>query len=183
MRNFDRGNKFGGARGGNDFHKKSFGDRPRFGGGRDSERPAMHQAVCAKCDKECEVPFRPVDGRPVFCNACFRQQDNGGFGGEAKSFGKPSFQERRPRFEERRPSFADTNNGMNKNTDQFKAQFDILNAKLDQLLKALKPVAPVEVATYQPEEKEEVKPAKIAKDGLGKIKTATKKVAAKKKKK
>jgi CxxC-x17-CxxC domain-containing protein len=31
----------------------------------------MHKAVCSNCKKECEVPFKPKDGRPVYCKECF----------------------------------------------------------------------------------------------------------------
>jgi len=31
----------------------------------------MHQAVCADCGKECEVPFEPREGRPVYCSECY----------------------------------------------------------------------------------------------------------------
>ncbi len=31
----------------------------------------MHKATCSDCGKECEVPFKPTDGRPVYCNECF----------------------------------------------------------------------------------------------------------------
>lgn len=31
------------------------------------------KAVCADCGKECEVPFKPTEGRPVKCNDCFRK--------------------------------------------------------------------------------------------------------------
>jgi len=27
----------------------------------------MHKAVCAECGKECEVPFKPDQNRPVEC--------------------------------------------------------------------------------------------------------------------
>jgi len=33
----------------------------------------MHTAVCASCGKECEVPFEPRSGRPVYCRECFAQ--------------------------------------------------------------------------------------------------------------
>lgn len=33
----------------------------------------MYKAVCANCGKECEVPFEPKNGRPVYCNDCFRK--------------------------------------------------------------------------------------------------------------
>ncbi|MFW6150654.1 MAG: zinc-ribbon domain containing protein [Chloroflexota bacterium] len=35
-------------------------------------RRQMYPAVCARCGKECEVPFEPRDGRPVYCSECFR---------------------------------------------------------------------------------------------------------------
>jgi CxxC-x17-CxxC domain-containing protein len=31
----------------------------------------MHKAICADCKKECEVPFKPRDDRPVYCRDCF----------------------------------------------------------------------------------------------------------------
>ena len=31
----------------------------------------MHKATCSDCGKECEVPFKPTEGRPVYCNECF----------------------------------------------------------------------------------------------------------------
>ena len=33
----------------------------------------MHKAVCADCRKECEVPFKPTEGRPVYCRDCYRK--------------------------------------------------------------------------------------------------------------
>jgi CxxC-x17-CxxC domain-containing protein len=34
----------------------------------------MHKATCSECGKECEVPFKPADGRPVFCKDCFMKK-------------------------------------------------------------------------------------------------------------
>ncbi len=31
----------------------------------------LYQAVCADCQKRCEVPFRPSGERPVYCPECF----------------------------------------------------------------------------------------------------------------
>lgn len=43
-----------------------------FGGSRDNFGPReMHKAVCSKCKKECEVPFKPTEGKPVYCRECF----------------------------------------------------------------------------------------------------------------
>jgi len=93
---------FGGFKGGG----RKFGGRDSFGGGDRGERPEMHQATCAECGDTCEVPFRPVDGRPVFCSHCFKKQGDGnerGFRDEGrgdfkprKSFGdRPSFGDKR----------------------------------------------------------------------------------------
>jgi CxxC-x17-CxxC domain-containing protein len=30
------------------------------------------QAVCSGCGKQTTVPFRPTQGRPVFCRECFQ---------------------------------------------------------------------------------------------------------------
>jgi len=31
----------------------------------------MHKIICADCGKEDEVPFKPTEGRPVYCKECF----------------------------------------------------------------------------------------------------------------
>ena len=52
----------------------------RFGGGRDFPRRdfggprEMHKAICSECKKECEVPFKPTEGKPVFCRDCFNKR-------------------------------------------------------------------------------------------------------------
>jgi len=33
----------------------------------------MHKAVCSDCGKDCEVPFKPTEGKPVKCQDCFRK--------------------------------------------------------------------------------------------------------------
>ncbi|WP_424359802.1 CxxC-x17-CxxC domain-containing protein [Methanocella sp. MCL-LM] len=30
----------------------------------------MHKATCSDCGNECEVPFQPAEGRPVYCRDC-----------------------------------------------------------------------------------------------------------------
>ena len=49
-------------------------DRPRSGGFRRSFNDGpreMHKAVCSECKKECEVPFKPTEGKPVYCKDCY----------------------------------------------------------------------------------------------------------------
>ncbi len=41
----------------------------------DGYRPTrqMYPAICAECGKECEVPFEPREGRPVYCSECYNK--------------------------------------------------------------------------------------------------------------
>ncbi len=46
-----------------------------FDDNRRQDRPReMHKATCADCGNECEVPFKPTEGRDVFCKDCFAKQ-------------------------------------------------------------------------------------------------------------
>ena len=33
--------------------------------------PVMHKAICADCKQDCEVPFKPIEGKPVYCKECY----------------------------------------------------------------------------------------------------------------
>lgn len=47
----------------------------RFGGGggdRGGVSRERHAAVCSACGKETQVPFKPIQGRPVYCRECYR---------------------------------------------------------------------------------------------------------------
>ncbi len=33
----------------------------------------MHKAICSECKQECEVPFKPTEGKPVYCRECFQK--------------------------------------------------------------------------------------------------------------
>lgn len=54
----DRGGRGGGG-GGGGFN--SFGPRE------------MHPAKCADCGNDCEVPFKPTEGKPVYCRDCYQK--------------------------------------------------------------------------------------------------------------
>jgi len=85
---------------------RDFGGRPRF---RDRDRK-MFSAICDKCGKECQVPFQPTPGKPIYCDQCF---DRGGKGGERG--GAPVLAEARPKGD----------------------QLASINAKLDKIMNAL----------------------------------------------
>lgn len=38
---------------------------------RNNEEREMHTATCADCQAECQVPFKPKEGRPVYCRNCY----------------------------------------------------------------------------------------------------------------
>lgn len=101
----------------------------------------MYKATCSNCGKECEVPFRPTSGKPVYCSDCFEKM---GGRGDRQSFD-------RPRNEERKPSF-----------DQNKTQFDALNVKLDRILTLLEPKV-AEPVTPKPVEEKKLKTKKVVK--------------------
>jgi len=154
MKNFNRGNRSDGPRG---DKRQDFGDK----GG---SRPGMHQAICSECGKECEVPFRPTGDRPVFCSTCFEKHGSTNSARpQRKDFQKSGFDNKRM-FEAVcskcgnkcevpfRPTggkpvycsqcFDKGSNTSGKSSDQFKQQFEILNSKLDAILKAIAPLAP-----------------------------------------
>ena len=57
---------YGGGRGGRGGGFGRGGGGGGYGGPRE-----MHKAVCSDCGQECEVPFKPSEGRPVYCRDCF----------------------------------------------------------------------------------------------------------------
>lgn len=129
MGNFnDRGGRGGGFRGGN-----RGGGRPSFGGNRgggDRREVQMHQAICDKCHKSCEVPFRPSSDKPIYCNDCFgdkrgneaprrdfKNRDSNRDFGNKQNFSKSSFEK--------------------SSGDDIKKQLADINAKLDRLTSML----------------------------------------------
>ncbi|MCG3176493.1 MAG: hypothetical protein MOGMAGMI_01448 [Candidatus Omnitrophica bacterium] len=38
----------------------------------------LYEAICAQCSKVCEVPFKPAEGRAVYCKTCFAARKSGG---------------------------------------------------------------------------------------------------------
>ena len=96
-------------RGRSDRPDRHSGGFDRGGRGRDrrSERQEMHSAICDKCGKDCEVPFKPTQGKPLYCNDCFK--DKGREAGSRSESVKPINNE----------------------------NFDQINKKLDKILKIL----------------------------------------------
>ena len=161
MGNFNRDDRSAGgfrggfSRGGGRGGFSRGGDRGGFGGGRGGDRE-MFDATCSNCGKPCQVPFRPTNGKPVYCSDCFEKM-GGGNRGDSRRF------DDRPRAPQA----------------QGGPDLGAINAKLDKILSILEPKVVVPVVK---EEKSEPKTVKIAeKVDLPKIKKAVKKIASTKK--
>mgnify|MGYP001598909810 CR=1 FL=1 len=131
-------NNRGGTRfDGNRFKKPSFGKKS-WGGDRGGDRPVtLHKATCAKCNAACEVPFRPIAGKPVFCKDCFNRaggREGGERGGDR--FPKRDFSAHsapRPRFE------SGAENGAAGGA--VLKQLEAVNGKLERLIQAVEMLA------------------------------------------
>jgi len=47
------------------------------GRGQGRRERLLHKAVCADCQKDCEIPFKPTGERPVYCKECFSKRKAG----------------------------------------------------------------------------------------------------------
>jgi len=63
--------------------RRSFG-KPSFSRDRPS-RVSSFDVECDKCGKQCQVPFRPTNGKPVYCRDCFTKNDERPQRGESRS--------------------------------------------------------------------------------------------------
>ncbi|MFC1576812.1 CxxC-x17-CxxC domain-containing protein [Candidatus Omnitrophota bacterium] len=50
-------------------------DRGRQDNG--SRERTFTRVICSDCKKECEIPFKPSGGRPVYCKECFSKRKQG----------------------------------------------------------------------------------------------------------
>lgn len=113
---------FGGARSGKpSFGKKSWGDS------RPSGPVTHHKATCTKCGESCEVPFKPVNGKPIFCRNCFVKTGDTGSGRAGDKYPKREYQPHG--YTKPAPE-----GGNNK--DMMK-QLEVLNEKIERLIQAV----------------------------------------------
>jgi CxxC-x17-CxxC domain-containing protein len=64
------------------FQDKNFKNEPKRCKSCKSKRQSGHAGpgktetttVCSQCGRETTVPFRPTQGRPVFCRECFQDR-------------------------------------------------------------------------------------------------------------
>ena len=165
MGKFNRDDRKSGGKFGRGFGGKSTFGKSRSFGGKNLGRPEMFKAICDECGDECQIPFKPTEGRPVFCSNCFAKQ-NGVENRRPTSFGR-SERSDRPRFGEKtmhqavcdkcgeecevpfRPTagkpvycsncFEKTSDrgGSNRNSEEITEQIKMLNEKIDKLINML----------------------------------------------
>ncbi len=61
------------SQGGGGGGRSSAGGVGQGGGGPRAARES-YEAVCAACGARTTVPFKPTQGRPVYCRDCFRSK-------------------------------------------------------------------------------------------------------------
>ena len=80
-------------------------DRGRRDSG--SRERTYTRVVCAECNQECEIPFKPSGDRPVYCKECFSKRKEG----SSFNSGRDNRFERRGFSRERRPDKRYTERG------------------------------------------------------------------------
>jgi len=168
-RRLDRGH--GGGFGGRDGGRPNFPRKNWGGSGNRNRGPVtMHQAVCDQCGKPCEVPFRPTDGKPVYCNTCFRDKRETGNNREGGRFPQKKFNNYKTSIK------TDFGSNISKgNNDELKKQLVILNVKMDQLIKAVGAITNTKPLVVEKKVKKVVKTVPIVK-----VKKLAKRVSKKK---
>lgn len=119
MNNFNKKDRSGSGRdyGRGDFRKRDFNDR--------GSRREMFKAVCSACGRDCEIPFEPRDGRPVYCSDCFEKKEGG-------SKAPRDFHDRGQRRPDR-PDFERKDTPVIQNNTQLQE----ISNKLDKILEVL----------------------------------------------
>lgn len=132
----------------------------RDSGRRQFREKRMYHAVCDECGKDCEVPFKPTGGKPVFCDDCFRNE-----------------------------SRSDRGRDRGRDDKKPQEQVDVISNKLDRIIQILesltiaekKPKKRISAKKTVSKKKKAKKPVKRKTKKTAKRKTKTKKVASKKK--
>ena len=172
------------------------GNSRGFSSGRDSGRREMYKAVCSACGKNCELPFKPTGDKPVFCSDCFRNKRNT----EQRTFserGSGRFNSGDKRMHEAicdkcgkkcevpfrptgdKPIYCSEcfNKGdKNESSNQPNKQFEIINTKLDKILKTLSS----DISSKVSEKKKTIQKIVVSKPKKATKNKAKKKVSPKK---
>jgi len=172
MRDFKKRNSFGSERregGGGGFRKPGF----QRTNGQSFERAQLYPAVCASCNKACEVPFRPNGQRPVYCKDCFGANREGAPMGQS------------PKREFRAPaavSVAPAPKVEDSRINDLRRQMDGINSKLDRLIESVAVLSRPKPVMEAPKEEKPVIVKFAGKKPKSVSKPPTKKPVNKKKK-
>lgn len=117
---------FGGGKNVQRFDKRESGFSRE--GNRGGGQTQMFGATCADCRKHCEVPFRPIGDKPVYCKECFakRREEQ-----TPRDFGRG---DSRQNIVSRRNVAPAGPQASGARLDDLKRQMDAMNAKLDMVL-------------------------------------------------
>ena len=150
---------------------KQFGSNTSFGGDRnkrdgfrnsEARSSELFSAVCSKCGKNCEVPFRPSGDKPVYCSACFGKKSQD----ESREFkGDDRGNSLRTRFEQREERPVEGARGVSitaKQHDALVAQVGALEGKINKVLSLLLAETEVTLKVEKPVATEVVQKAKKA---------------------
>jgi CxxC-x17-CxxC domain-containing protein len=69
---YDSGYGGGGGYSAGGYSTGGYGDSGGGYGNRSSAPREMFAATCSSCGREAKVPFKPTNGKPVYCSDCFR---------------------------------------------------------------------------------------------------------------
>ena len=106
-------------------------------GGRDDRPREMFKTVCSNCNKDCEVPFRPTTGKPVYCSDCFETM--GGRNSDGPRSERPDKQSL-PFQGRSRSDFSDRPQAPRADNSK---QLEELNSKLDKIIELLTPAVKI----------------------------------------
>lgn len=121
-----------------------------------SDRREMHQVVCTDCGTTCEVPFKPSSDKPIYCDSCFSKHKEEGFKKDRK-------------------------NDIPKPPSKLEEKVEIMNIKLDRILKALNLAIPVKESKEIKIPEEIIEPVKTSEiKSISVVKKAKKTKAGKK---
>jgi len=97
----------------------------RSGGGRGrfDNNKELFNAVCDKCGKDCKVPFKPSQGKPVYCSSCFEQES--GISTREKKFGRS------------REVYSDRRSSPSPDFDKLMKKMDFIENKVDRTIEML----------------------------------------------
>ena len=97
--------------------RPNFRDRGSSSFDRGRRRPEIHEVICDKCGKECDVPFKPTGDKPVLCRECFRKKGSGSSNDSRSNF-----------------SSRDNRDNSSSGAGISQEQYNELNSKLDKIL-------------------------------------------------